>query len=407
MTKRITISIFLLLVVGLPTYGVYTLTRPDERLQVQAELAVAEALSSAAGAEFARALGLREFSFPADHGPHPEYGIEWWYYTGNLDAKEGRHFGFELALFRIALVSEPPDRISRWATSQLYMGHFAVTDVHNNQFYSFERFSRAALGLAGASVSDDQKFRVWLEDWVIEGEGPAMPTIHLKAAEENIAIDLKLLSGKPVVLQGDKGLSQKSAEPGNASYYYSITRMPTSGTLSIGDQSFMVEGNSWMDREWSTTALAEEQLGWDWFALQLSDGRDIMYYQFRLRDGGVDPLSSGTVILDDGSTLTLTPEDVQLEVLDHWKSPRGGSYPSKWRIRIPSQSTDLEVTPYIDNQELDVSVRYWEGAVRIRGTSQGQPISGNGYVEMTGYATGPGGRSGQDDLEKLDQMRNK
>jgi predicted secreted hydrolase len=401
-TKRFTVFIFLLLVVGLPAYGVYMLTRSDERLEVQAELAVAEALSSSTDAEFARAFEPREFSFPEDHGPHPEYGVEWWYYTGNLDSREGRHFGFELALFRIALAAEPPNRESNWAASQLYMGHFAVTDVHNNQFYYFERFSRAALGLAGASVSDNQKFRVWLEDWVTEGEGAEVPAIRLKAAEENIAIDLKLVSGKPLVLQGDQGLSQKSAEPGNASYYYSITRMPTSGTLSIDGQSFTVAGSSWMDREWSTTALAEEQLGWDWFALQLSNGSDIMYYQFRLRDGGVDPLSSGKVILDDGSTLALTPEDVQIQVLDYWKSPRGGSYPSKWRMRIPSQATDLEITPYISDQELGVSVRYWEGAVRIRGTFKGQPISGNGYVELTGYSTGFGGRSGKDNPEKLD-----
>src|SRR5918996_2019133 len=308
MTKRLTILIFLLLVMGLTAYGVYILTESEERLEVQAELAVTKALTSTPDAEFARALEPREFSFPEDHGPHPEYGIEWWYYTGNLNSEQGRHFGFELALFRIALASEPPNRVSRWATSQLYMGHFAVTDVHNSQFYSFERFSRAALGLAGASVSDDQKFRVWLEDWVIEGAGAERPTIRLKAVEENIAFDLKLISGKPVVLHGDKGLSQKSAEPGNASYYYSITRMPTIGTLSIGDQSFMVEGNSWMDREWSSTALAEEQLGWDWFALQLSDGRDIMFYQFRLRDGGIDPLSSGKVILGHGSMHNLNPE---------------------------------------------------------------------------------------------------
>jgi predicted secreted hydrolase len=402
MTKKITILVFLLLVVGLPAYGVYILTRPDERLEVQAELTVAEALGSTTGAEFARAFEPREFSFPEDHGPHPEYGIEWWYYTGNLDSEEGRHFGFELTLFRIGLASEPPARASHWATSQLYMGHFTITDVHNNQFYSFERFSRAALGLAGAFVSDDQRFQVWLEDWSIKGEGAATPTIRLKATAENIAINLTLVSGKPVVLQGDKGLSQKSNEPGNASYYYSITRMPTSGTLSIGEQPFTVSGNSWMDREWSTSALADEQSGWDWFALQLSDGRDVMYYQFRLRDGSVDPLSNGKIILDNGSALTLTPEDVQIQVLDYWESPHGGSYPSKWRMRIPSESTDLEITPYINNQELDVSLRYWEGAVWVKGKSQGQPISGNGYVELTGYATSSGERSGKDELKKLD-----
>jgi predicted secreted hydrolase len=403
--KNFAIAIFLSLVVALPAYGVYVLTRPDERLGVQAELAITEALNSAADAGFARVLEPRQFSFPEDHGPHPEYGIEWWYYTGNLDSPEGRHFGFELALFRIGLESNQPDRGSRWATSQLYMGHFAITDVHNNQFYSFERFSRAAMGLAGASVLNDQRFQVWLEDWSIEGEGAATPNIRLKAAEENIAIDLMLVSGKPVVLQGDKGLSQKSPGPGNASYYYSITRMPTSGTLSIGERSFTVEGISWMDREWSTTALAEEQSGWDWFALQLSEGSDIMFYQLRLRNGGVDPLSNGKIILGDGSTLDLTPEDVQIQVLDYWESPRGGSYPSKWRMRIPSQSADLEITPYINNQELDVSLRYWEGAVWIRGTYKGQPISGNGYVELTGYATDSDEPPDKGALEKLDQLR--
>jgi predicted secreted hydrolase len=169
--------------------------------------------------------------------------------------------------------------------------------------------------------------------------------------------------------------------------------MPTTGTLSIGRQSFNVAGNSWMDREWSTSALPEDQVGWDWFALQLSDGRDLMFYQLRLRDGGIDPFSSGTVIGADGSRLSLASDDVQIQVLDRWESPLGDSYPSKWRVRIPDAALDLVITPYIENQELDLSVRYWEGAVRISGTSSGQPIGGSGYVELTGYAAGAGGRS--------------
>ncbi len=147
-----------------------------------------------------------------------------------------------------------------------------------------------------------------------------------------------------------------------------------------------------MDREWSTSALADDQVGWDWFALQLSDGRDVMFYQLRLQDGGIDPHSSGMVIGADGSTFRLASEDVQIQVLDHWGSPRGGSYPSKWRVIIPAAAVDLIVTPYIKNQELDLSVRYWEGAVQLTGTSHGQPIGGSGYVEMTGYASKSGGR---------------
>ena len=387
-------AICLVIIVGvLVSVGVLVLARPEEQLRVQAELAISQTLSSVDYSNFARVLEPREFAFPEDHGPHPEYALEWWYFTGNLDSDQDRHFGYELTFFRIALGPEQRDRESDWATSQLYMGHFALTDVENDRFYSFERFSRQALDLAGATVSEDQTFRVWLEGWSIDGDGSAMPTVRLKAAEEDITIDLTLESGKPLTLQGDRGYSRKGPAQGNASYYYSITRMPTTGTLSIGRQSFNVAGTSWMDREWSTSALADNQVGWDWFALQLSDGRDLMFYQLRLQDGGIDPFSSGTVTGADGSTLPLASDDFQIQVLDRWESPFGGSYPSKWRVGISAASLDLVITPYIKNQELDLSVRYWEGAVQISGTSSGQPIGGSGYVELTGYAARSGGRS--------------
>ena len=393
MTIKRIITVLLLLMAGaLVSGGAYLLSRPEEGLDVQAQLTISRALGGTGNSDFARVLAPREFTFPEDHGPHPEYAIEWWYFTGNLDSVQNRHFGFELALFRIALGPEQRGRGSDWATSQLYLGHFALTDVANDRFYFFERFSRQALGLAGATFTEDQPFRVWLETWSAEIDGSARPTVRLRVAEENIAIDLTLESAKPLTLQGDGGFSQKGAAPGNASYYYSVTRMTTTGTLSIGQQSFRVEGTSWMDREWSTSALADDQIGWDWFALQLSDGRDVMFYQIRLQDGGIDPHSRGTVIAADGSTFPLAWHDVQLKVLDYWESPRGGSYPSGWRLNIPSAAIDLVVTPYIKNQELDLSVRYWEGAVRLSGTSHGQPISGSGYVEMTGYATSSGGR---------------
>jgi predicted secreted hydrolase len=388
-SRKAVVFALLLLAVMLSLGGVYELTRPDERTEVQAEISVFDVLSSE-DSGFARALNPREFSFPADHGPHPEYGIEWWYYTGNLDTAQGRHFGFELTFFRIGLTSEEQDRDSDWAASQLYMAHLGFTDVEGGRFYSFERFIREALGLSGAQASP---FRVWLEDWSAASVSSETLPMRLQASEGDIAIDLTLDSVKPVVLHGKDGLSQKSAGPGNASYYYSFTRMPASGTVRVGSQSFQVSGMGWMDREWSTTALAENQAGWDWFALQLSDGREVMYYQLRLRDGAVGSFSSGTIVMEDGSTRTLKPEDVHIEVLDRWGSPRGGTYPSRWRIYIPSESLEVEVIPYIQAQEMDVSVRYWEGAVRISGTAAGQPVSGSGYVEMTGYATESGGRS--------------
>ena len=216
------------------------------------------AVQSAGGiatAGFARATAPREFVFPQDHGPHPEYAIEWWYYTGNLDTAQGRHFGYQLTFFRIGLTPTPAARASDFATSNIYMAHFALTDVANQKFYAFERFSRGAAGLAGAQ---GQPFRVWLEDWDAAGAGADGLPMRLQAAQDDVAIDLTLEGGKPIVLQGDHGLSQKSDEPGNASYYYSLTRMPTRGTIRVGAETSDVSGLSWMDREWSTSSLGAE-----------------------------------------------------------------------------------------------------------------------------------------------------
>jgi predicted secreted hydrolase len=390
--KKASLAAMPLLILALLAAGVFLLTRPQEGPVVRAELDVSRALGGSDDSGFVRVVQPREFVFPQDHGPHPEYAVEWWYYTGNLVSESGRHFGYQLTLFRVGLAPDAPERSSAWAASQLYMGHFALTDVSNRRFHYFERFSRQALGLAGASLSGDFGFRVWLEDWQVEGEGLEQPTVRLRAAQEGIGIDLTLVSAKPVALQGDRGLSQKSAEPGNASYYYSITRMPTTGAVEIEGHSSTVAGNSWMDREWSTSVLGEDQVGWDWFALQLSDGRDLMYYQLRREDGNVDPLSSGIVVAADGAAIPLASDDVNIQVLDHWDSPRGGSYPSRWRLQVPSHSIDVVVTPYLADQELDLTVRYWEGAVRLEGDSAGQAVTGSGYVELTGYAAGSGRR---------------
>ena len=380
------------LAVGLTLAGVYVLARPAQRTDVRAGLSLAEALNNPASAQFARVLGPRDFRFPTDHGPHSDYGIEWWYFTGNLETRDSRHFGYELTLFRIGLAPEPSDGRSDWGASQVFMGHFALTDVEDDRFYAFERFSRVALGLAGA-VPEGDGFRIWLEDWSVQLGGGQAPSVRLVASQEGIALDLSLSSAKPLVLQGQDGMSRKSEGDGNASYYYSVTRMPTSGVVSIAGEHFAVQGSSWMDREWSTTALADDQVGWDWFALQLSDGRDLMYYQLRRRGGEVDPFSSGSLVQRDGAYTPLAPDDVRIDVLDTWRSPRGIEYPSRWRLSIPSAGLELEIIPYMSNQELDVSVTYWEGAVRVSGTGWGLPIKGQGYVEMTGYDGESGGRS--------------
>jgi len=341
----------------------------------QATLSVAEALSGENKAGYAQAIEPREFRFPADHGPHPEFRTEWWYYTGNLSTREGRRFGFQLTFFRSAFAPSMPERSSKWATRQAYLAHFTVTDVEGRQFRSFERWSRGALGLAG---SQGEPFRVWLDDWSAQGD----PAMRLRASEEGIALDLTLEPGKPPVLQGERGLSQKSAEPGNASYYYSLTHMPASGTIRLGDNRFPVSGLAWMDREWSTSSLGRDQVGWDWFALQLEDGQDLMLYQLRRKDGSADSTSNGTLVGPGGESRHLRLADFELEMLERWKSPRSGAvYPAKWRLRIPSADLDLTIEPLLADQELDVSFRYWEGAVRIAGSSRGR-----GYVEMTGYS---------------------
>jgi predicted secreted hydrolase len=353
---------------------------------VQASLAVSTAFGSGEVAGYARAVAPRTFAFPADHGPHPEFRTEWWYYTGNLEAAAGRHFGFQLTFFRTALA--PPAagaaaRASAWSARQLYLAHFALTDTAGRRFHAWSRLSREALGLAGARATP---FRVWLEDWAAESEATGGLPVRLRAAEGDVAIDLILASDKPVALQGDHGLSQKGSEPGNASYYYSLSRMSAHGTVSAGGASLPVSGLAWMDREWSTSALGPDLVGWDWLALQLDDGREVMVYRLRRRDGTADAHSAGALIAADGTTRPLALGDVTLDALDHWTSPRSGvRYPSRWRLAVPTAALSLEITPRLADQELIVGTRYWEGAVRVDGTAAGQPIAGRGYVELVGY----------------------
>lgn len=361
--------------------GLAWVLRPVQPSAIGATLTVNEALTANDTAGFARAIEPRAFNFPADHGAHPGFQTEWWYYTGNLDSADGRHWGFQLTFFRRALAPEAAERASKLATSNIYMAHFALTDVGGNQFYAFDRFTRDGGGLAGA---EGTPFHVWTGSWQASGD-PESGT-RLQASAENVAIDLVARSTKPPVLQGDNGLSQKSSGTGNASYYYSLTRMATDGTITVDGTTYNVSGLLWKDREWSTSVLKQDQVGWDWFALQLEDGRELMYYQIRLQDGTLEPLSSGTLIAADGTSIRIARDQIQIEVLDRWTSPGSGAqYPSRWRVRVPSHQLDLTIEPYIAQQELPFSVTYWEGAVRVDGTSNNQPIAGNGYVEMTGY----------------------
>ncbi|MCU0493404.1 MAG: carotenoid 1,2-hydratase [Chloroflexaceae bacterium] len=350
--------------------------------QVTARLSAVEAVNADDNAGYARVLSPRPFVFPRDHGPHPEYQIEWWYYTGNLSGPDGRHFGFQLTFFRRGLTPQPAERESAWASSSIYMAHLALSDVAGGTFHAYERFSRDGAGLAGAS---GEPFRVFLEDWSVEGSGPEGMTQRLRAAEGAIGLDLTLESSKPPVLQGDQGLSQKGPTAGNASYYYTLSRMVTSGTVTVNGETYAVQGLSWKDHEWGTSALEAGAVGWDWFSIQLEDDRDLMYAQIRTATGL--GYVFGSLSEADGSTRILKPADVQLETLATWRSPRtGAEYPSRWRLTLPGEGVSLELTPFLADQELPVTVVYWEGAVQVSGTQNGQPLRGHGYVELTGYA---------------------
>jgi predicted secreted hydrolase len=354
---------------------------PKPLEQVQARLV---GMPAEAGS-FARADGVRELTFPKDYGPHEDFQTEWWYYTGNLADENGREFGYQLTFFRRGLSgqAEQAGRSSAWASDQVYLAHFALTDAANNQFHAFERFERGAAGLAGAQGLP--QYRVWLQDWSVEQSGDG--AYRLSAAQEGVEIHLELKDTKGPVLQGDQGYSQKGEDIANASYYVSQTRLETSGQVGVGGSLLAVSGLSWMDHEFSTSALSAGQVGWDWFSIQLDDGSELMLYTIRRADGSIDPFSKGTVIGADGKTRALNAGDFMVEVLDSWKSPHsGGVYPARWRLQVPFAGLTLQIDPLIADQELNVSYIYWEGAVRVSGERDGGAVMGKGYVELTGYA---------------------
>jgi predicted secreted hydrolase len=327
---------------------------------------------------FARAFEPREFQFPQDHGAHPGFATEWWYLTGNLNDENGHRFGYQLTLFRVGLRPGETAKDSDWRSNQVYMGHLAISDIAGARHYSAERFARAAAGLAGAHAVP---FEVWLGPWTVYANSELFP-LTVEAQHEDMGLSLQLHSGdKPMVLQGERGLSRKSATPGNASYYYSYTRLPTHGELRIGDALFTVQGDSWMDREWSSSALDEDQVGWDWFALQLEDGRELMFYQLRTSQGEAHAYSRGSLVEQDGSVHSLLPGQVTLTPVRYWLADDGTRYPLDWRLQVAEFQLDLEVRALLDDQLMDHSVRYWEGAVDVSGSHRGQ-----GYLELSGYA---------------------
>jgi predicted secreted hydrolase len=351
-----------------------------------ASASVIESLSGETDTAFARAYAPVPFAFPRDHGAHPDYHTEWWYFTGNLQDADGNAFGYQLTFFRSALTPEMPERSSDLATNQVYMAHFAVTDGDANRHESFERYSRGAGGLAGAI--GEPSFAVWLEDWSARTVEPGVTRIQAGTATENgpLAVDFLLRETRPPVLHGDQGLSQEGPDPGNASYYYSLVQLETTGVITSQGKVANVTGLSWMDHEYSTRPLSEDAVGWDWFSVQLQNGAVMMFGQVRNRDGSTEGKFAGTYVDAEGKQHTLNTADFNVTVLDQWTSPHTGiAYPSGWQVDLPSLAIALTIQPLIEDQEMAVSFVYWEGAVSIEGVIDGQPVPGVGFVELTGY----------------------
>jgi predicted secreted hydrolase len=332
----------------------------------------------------------RVIALPADHVSHPAYKIEWWYYTGNLDTREGRRFGYQVTFFRVGVNQSPPNA-SRWAVRDLHMAHFAVSDLASNRFHVFDRLQREGAGWAGSATD---RYAVWNGTWSVRANPDG--SHHLQArdrehrkdvedADSEVALDLTLTNTSRWMAHGRDGYSRKGREIGNASAYYSLPRLVTRGTVSIDGRRYEVTGSSWMDHEFGSSVLEADQVGWDWFGLQFDDGRELMLYQMRRRDGSRDPFSSGTLMNRDGSIVRLSRDDYVLEPLETWRSAATGTtYPTRWRVTIPGQRLTFEVRAAMNDQELhtprSTNVTYWEGAVDIVNGARGR-----GYAELTGY----------------------
>lgn len=329
-------------------------------------------------AEFALARPGWRYQFPRDDYSHPEFRTEWWYHTGNLRTSEGRRFGFELTFFRQA--GRPALGASVWEPRDVWLAHLALSDIQSRRFLHTERVNRSGPGLAGASL---ERRLVWNGNWEA---GPG----HLRAISNEFTIDLELQRLKPPVIHGQNGVSQKAAGEGKASHYISYTRIAARGKIELNDRLHQVAGTVWMDHEFFTHQLEEDQTGWDWFSIQLENGVEFMLVRLRRRDGSIDPNSHGSFIPLDGRARHLLQEDFTLEPLDFWVSPEtGGRYPVRWRIGVPSLGLDLEAKTPFPAQELVTrgrpSLVYWEGAMDYKGVSGLSPVSGVGYLEMTGY----------------------
>ena len=351
---------------------------------ISAALLVVGATAAFAQETWRLALPGWNYTFPRDHHAHPDFKTEWWYFTGNLQAEDGREFGFQLTFFRQG-VERGEKAQTRFAVDDIKLAHFAVTEISGKKFRFAQKVSRGSFGEAGFSGGE----RIaWLDEWSLRSTGEGR--FRLEASEKEFSFELDLTARKPAVFHGANGVSQKSKGEGRASHYYSFTRLEATGTLRIEGQEIAVRGWSWFDQEWATNQLTENQIGWDWLSLQFEDNTELMLFQIRLKDGGRDSFSHGTWIDAEGNAIPVKNEDFELVPGRIWTSNEtGGDYPVEWKLRIPKLNLDLAVSAAMDSQELVLRpISYWEGSVQANGTREGKAVQGRGYLEMTGYAGG-------------------
>ena len=347
---------------------------------------------------FLEAAAPYRYAFPRDHAAHDAYRTEWWYFTGHLQAAGGHRFGYELTFFRVGLAPHAAVRRpggSGWHGTQLAPAHFAITDERTGRFVYYEDFARDALGQSRAS---ERALDVRVHSWFLRGPMP----FKLHAAGDDDAIDLTVHAKKPPAIHGHGGVSRKGPCDSCASHYYSYTRLDTAGEIRVHGTAYRVLGTSWMDHEFGSDELQPDQAGWDWFSIQLNDGREIMLYRLRRKDGSTTPQSSGSLVDPKGGVRFLPLRDFAVRENRTWISPHTGAhYPSAWVLHVRGVG-DLTITPVVADQELACHaaplearpadklrvtqncVTYWEGSVAIR-DAQGKP-AGMGYVELTGYA---------------------
>ena len=367
-----------LAILGIVIFG-FSLAEPLTGAEVSANTQLDIPETDISG--YTRAIDARDWEFPRDHGAHPDFQTEWWYYTGNVATEDGRRFGYQFTVFRRAISPENHISDSEWRSDQIYMAHFTISDINNQAFYHDVRYSRGGAGLAGATT--EPRYRVWLEDWQVIADNADATLQAITVNTPSFGLDVHLEQVKSPALQGENGLSKKSDEVGNASYYYSLSRLVTEGTLTIGDESFKVTGNTWMDHEFSTQALGKTTQGWDWFGLIFDNDTELMIGQIRTIEGNREPAFGGLLIYPDGSTRYLSSVDFTITSTSTWDSPHtGATYPAGWDIQIMGDDGfSFNVKPLQSDQELyDTGIEYWEGAVSIDGD-----VSGYGYAELTGY----------------------